>query len=266
MIDRIKNKINFIYSNFRTKLLLNNYKFKRNNDLIRLGSVYGGWNLLDKKNLTNSTILSCGLGEDASFDVEFAKKYSAKVIIVDPTPRSKTHYEKITKNIGRQKIKSYNSNGHQDVGCYDLSELNKDNLILIDKALYNKDNLEKKFFKPPNIKEISHSINNWQNDYSNFTDSIIVSTITIETILKKFNLTTLPLIKLDIEGAEIEVLEDILKKNFCPSQICVEFDELNKFTKKAEIRFLRILKLLTEKKYEFIETNSSPNFLFNKID
>jgi len=266
MIDRIKDKINFIYSNYKTKSLLNNYKFEKKKNLIRLGSVYGGWNLLDKKNLINSTILSCGLGEDASFDIEFAKRYNAKVIIIDPTPRSKTHYEKIIGNIGRQKIKSYNSIGQQDIDCYDLSELSKDNFFLIDRALYNKDNLEVKFFKPPNIKEISHSINNWQNNYSNSTDSIIVSTITIETILKQFNLITVPLIKLDIEGAEIEVLEDILKKNLRPSQICVEFDELNKFTKKAEIRFLKILKLLIENKYEFIETNSSPNFLFNKID
>ena len=266
MINRIKNKINFIYSNYKTKVLLNNYKFEKKKNLIRLGSVYGGWNLLDKKNLINSTILSCGLGEDASFDIEFAKKYNAKVIIIDPTPRSKIHYENIIHNIGKQKLKSYNPNGQQDVDCYDLSELSKENLFFIDKALYNKDNLELKFFKPPNVKEISHSINNWQNDYSNTSDSIIVSTITIETILKQFNLITLPLIKLDIEGAEIEVLEDILIKNFRPNQICVEFDELNKFTNKAEIRFLKILKLLIVKKYEFIETNSSPNFLFNKID
>ena len=73
-------------------------------NLVRLGSVYGGWTFENKKFIWFA-ILSCGLGEDASFDIEFANKYNAKIIIVDPTPRSKIHYNNIKQSLGNSKNK-----------------------------------------------------------------------------------------------------------------------------------------------------------------
>ena len=69
--------------------LTKKYDFVEKKNLVRLGSVYGGWTFENKKNLYGSTILSCGLGEDASFDIEFANMYNAKIIIVDPIPKRK---------------------------------------------------------------------------------------------------------------------------------------------------------------------------------
>ena len=262
MIERIKNKLNFLYSKYMTEILTNRYKFIKKNNLVRLGSIYGGWTFENKKNLFGSTILSCGLGEDASFDIEFANKYNANVIIVDPTPRSKIHFNKIIENLGNSKTTHYNKIGNQEISSYDLSKINNKNLIFIEKALYNKDNDSIKFFKPPNKKEVSHSINNWQNDYSRTTDFIEVSTITIKTIIEKYNLENIPLLKIDIEGAEIEVIENILTNNIKPKQICVEFDELNKFNNQGKKRFIKTTDLLRDSGYQFVSISSHPNFLF----
>ena len=107
-------------------------------DLIYLGSEYGGWDFVDDKNLENCTIISAGLGEDASFDIEFANKYNAKVIIVDPTPRAIKHFNAIITSLGNASKTEYVVGGKQPINSYDLSNLKKDNFFLVKKALCNK--------------------------------------------------------------------------------------------------------------------------------
>ena len=129
-----------------------------------MGSDYGGWSFQENKNLENKFIISAGLGEDASFDIELINKYNCKVIIVDPTPRAIDHYNQIIKNSGAPKKDSYKEGGKQIISSYDLTNINNKNLILIKKGLYNSDNEELKFFAPPNKSHVSHSIIDWQND------------------------------------------------------------------------------------------------------
>lgn len=75
--------------------------------LVRLGSEYGGWTFVDEPQLHDTVIVSAGLGEDASFDVEFAQRYDATVIIVDPTPRAIAHFDEITSQLGTAKSEPY---------------------------------------------------------------------------------------------------------------------------------------------------------------
>lgn len=76
------------------------YKTVDEFNIIHLGSAYGGWSLVNEDALKECTIISAGLSEDASFDVEFATKYNAKVIIVDPTPRAISHFNEIVNSLG----------------------------------------------------------------------------------------------------------------------------------------------------------------------
>ena len=39
------------------------------------------------KNLSQPIIISCGLGEDASFDIDMINRFGAKILCIDPTPR-----------------------------------------------------------------------------------------------------------------------------------------------------------------------------------
>jgi hypothetical protein len=82
---------------------IQNTKTPEKYSLERLGTEYGGWTFIDEKKLYDSTIISAGLGEDASFDVEFAQKYNSRVIIVDPTPRAIQHFEEIKRSLDRKK-------------------------------------------------------------------------------------------------------------------------------------------------------------------
>ena len=101
---------------------------------------------------------------------------------------------------------------------------------------------------------MSYSINNWQNNYSNNTDFIKVKTTTIKSILQKFNINTLELIKLDIEGAEIEVIKNMINDQIYPKQILVEFDELINLKKISVDRFYEIHNILISKNYKLIKS------------
>lgn len=234
-------------------------------NIIRLGSNYGGWSYIDEENLKNSTIISAGLGEDASFDVEFANKYNAKVIVLDPTPRAIVHFDKIINSLGNSSLLEYSKDGIQPIESYDLSNLTEENFVLIKKALWNKnDNI--KFFKPAKANHVSHSIINYQNHYKIDTSYLYVEAITINSLIENLGLSfsDIPLIKLDIEGAEIEVITDFLMKGFMPRQILVEFDELNVPSKIGFKRISEVNEMLNHNNYRIIKNDNHANFLYLK--
>ena len=49
--------------------LLKKLSFNNFNNIIFLGTEYGGWSIYENKNIQNKYIISAGLGEDASFDI-----------------------------------------------------------------------------------------------------------------------------------------------------------------------------------------------------
>ena len=267
MLKKIR-LLSFVYkikSLFIEKHPLQNFKDVKGYNFVFLGTQYGGWSFVDEDNLKNCTIISAGLGEDASFDIEFASKYNAKIIIVDPTPKAIDHYNEIINSIGNSSKTQYLEGGKQRINSYNLTKIKKENFLLIKKALWNK-NEKLRFFSPPNPEHISHSIINYQNQYNKNTNFIEVDSITVDKLLDQLNLKNddIPLIKLDIEGAEIEFLVDCFDKGFKPRQILVEFDELNAPSKKSYERVTYINQILIKNDYQLIKTNGQADFLYLK--
>ena len=235
-------------------------------NIIYLGTGYGGWSFVDERDLYGCTIVSAGLGEDASFDVEFASKYNAKVIIVDPTPRAILHFLKISEAIGSPSKQEYSQDGCEPIDAYNLSTVTEDSFTLVTKALWNK-NTHLKFFEPPNPNHVSHSIVNFQNNYSENSKSIEVEAVTLDSLLADLNLNAsdIALMKLDIEGAEIEVIKRCIDVGIMPRQILVEFDELNVPSPKGFARVTEVDDLLRDNGYKLLKTDGQANFLYFRL-
>ena len=254
------------YRRFRTKGSrhpLQNLRTVKGHQLRRLGTDYGGWTFVDDPNLFRATIISAGLGEDASFDVEFIKEYEAKVIIVDPTPRAIAHFNDVSNSFGNNKFRNYINGGKQPIGAYDLRRINATNFVLVPKALWES-NATLKFFEPDNPEHVSHSIVNFQHDYVQDTRHIEVASVTTKELMAELQIGNcdLELLKLDIEGAEIEVLSNLLDDGIRPNQILVEFDELNAPSPKAFERVDFIHEKLTSHGYVCIWTDGQADFLY----
>lgn len=227
------------------------------------GTEYGGWVVEDAEYLRGCTILSAGLGEDASFDVEFARAYGATVMIVDPTPRAVEHYAQIMRHLGEKNGRGYSDGGKQPVEAYDLSGLSDNSLQLVQKALWNESRVVR-FFEPSNPEHVSHSILRHQNHQSRDTAFIEVDAAPLTDVLRESGVDhrDVPLVKLDIEGAEIEVISDFLDKGFLPKQILVEFDELNVPSKESYARVDFIHHKLVGHGYECARTDGQADFLY----
>jgi hypothetical protein len=103
----------------------------------RLGTKYGVGTFVESDELNNVMIICCGSGEDASFDIKFASKYSAKIVIVNSTPRAIQYFNGIISKMGMEKSCEYNHNGCESIDSYDLRRLSKNQLQLCDKALWD---------------------------------------------------------------------------------------------------------------------------------
>ena len=234
----------------------------RGTNLSYLGSNYGGKSYVDNEELRHCNVISAGLGEDASFDIEFATKYDATIIMIDPTPRAISHFGSIQKRIGSPKRLEYSNTGYQDPRSYCLSKISKNQLKLIPKALWN-EKTQVKFYKPASTN-VSFSIKNLANIPEIEDAYINVKSTTITEIYKIHKLVGYIILKIDIEGAEVEVLQDCITKKIFPDQILVEFDQLSDFKIQSWKKVFQINKALIKENYKLIKINDFNNFLYLK--
>mgnify|MGYP003682072891 CR=1 FL=1 len=227
------------------------------------GTPYGGWHISEKHSKSISTVLSAGVGEDISFDIEIINNFKSQIFFIDPTPRAIAHIDKVIENLGKHKTVEYDQkSGIQPVESYELSEIQIDNISLIKKALYSMSELNIKFFKPPNEAHVSHSISNFQNQFKRNTEYIEVKTTTIKDIMDRNKINKIDILKMDIEGAENQVIPDFLRRKIYPEQILVEFDELSTRFIRPYLKALLIFSKLYLNSYKLVNTDNFPNFLF----
>ena len=227
----------------------------------QLGTEYGGWDFIDAPNLHGSTIISCGLGEDASFDVAFASRYGAKVAMVDPTPRAIAHFRAIQARMGQPASCDFVPGGNQPLGAYDLSSVTSENLILVERALWT-DERTLKFYAPSNPAFVSHSVTDSINNFSTKGPYIEVQSIAIDALLAQIGVASVPLLKLDIEGAEFAVIPDMLRKGIRPDQILIEFDEISVYSRRSKREIEGVDRALHENGYRLVHFRHPSNFLY----
>ena len=193
----------------------------------RLGSDYGGWHIPKNTIQENWTIYSGGVGEDTTFDEELIKKYNCHVHAFDPTPRAKKHVEK-------QNIPNFHFHNY---------------------GLWSEEK-ELKFYAPKDPKHVSHSILNLQQTNDYFTAKVK----RIKDIMEELQHTKLDLLKIDVEGAEHEVINSLLEDNVLPKVLCTEFDQPSSL-----LKILRTIKKLKKHNYQLIKVEGwNCTFLLHK--
>ena len=186
----------------------------------KLGTNYGGWFIPKNISLTSESIIySAGVGEDISFDLLLSDKYYCNIYLIDPTKRAKKHYREILDYYDSKEWRFSGDIQRDYKGQIQNLEPNLNKIKYINVGLWDRES-ELKFYRQNNLQYVSQSL--IDNMFGDTYDMVKVTTI--EDIMKTHNHSKIDLLKLDIEGAEVKVLNNMLDNKIYPKYLCIEFD------------------------------------------
>lgn len=200
---------------------------RRHLDLITLGSPHGAKVLALLPGVHDTVLISGGVGEDISFDLEFLRTFGGQIALVDPTDRAESHFKSSVKRAGEPARTEFSSTGSQPVESYSLVDIKVEHLHFYKRALWSSDDEDITLYPPPNPEHVSFSATGIQGKQGFHSEPLISQTITVERLLNEFGMSGGNyILKLDIEGAAREVLRHVISSDQLPSQIILEFDEM----------------------------------------
>jgi len=224
----------------------------------KLGTNYGGWYIPKKISLSkNSIVYSGGVGEDMSFDLLLNDKYGCNILLIDPTSRALNHYNEVRQFFEKKTSFSFKEDIQPDYKeCIENINPNFDNFEYINEGLWKKKGTMR-FYKQTNEKYVSQSL--IENMFGESYDTIQVNSI--KHIMDQRGHEQIDLLKLDIEGAEIEVINQMLDDNIYPKYVLVEFDLLIKQKDPEEKTKKLIERMLLKENYQILK-NDKMNITF----
>jgi len=155
-----------------------------------IGTASGGWCVLPELLTDQSVVYSFGLGEDISFDLGLIEQFDVSVFGFDPT-RHSVNYIKRLKLPPNFQFCEYG-------------------LAAADGQL--------KLFVPPD-GNVSHSL----VSTSQQQQQVSIPVKRLQTIMAEWGHAAVDVLKMDIEGCEYEVLDDLLASDIRPAQLLIEF-------------------------------------------
>ena len=170
---------------------------------LRLGTRYGGWWLDRTLVRPDPLLVDCGLGEDNSFDCAFLSRFGGTVIGIDPNPQSLAW------------CKAHCPPGMQ----------------LLDRAFWSSAGATLTFHLPRPKQQLPRGADGVSGSlirshaYVEGGAARTVTTIDLAQVLADAAREDCDILKLDIEGAEYEVLPDLARRGLLAKcrQLLVEF-------------------------------------------
>lgn len=193
MLKRIKSKVRRIFLKSTGKV--DHIKKDINCKHKRYGNIYGGFYVCPQFLNQKSIIYSFGIGEDISFDKAIIENHNCQVFGFDPTPKSIIWIK--------------NQNLPANFNFYDFGISNKSGFV--------------EFYLPRNPEYISGSYIIQKN--VNIMDKIVVKMKSFEDIINELGHKHIDILKMDIEGAEYDVIDCILNTRIPINQFLIEFHE-----------------------------------------
>ncbi len=159
------------------------------------GNTYGGFYVHPELVHKDSIVYSFGIGEDTSFDTAMIQAFDCSIFAFDPTPKS----------IEYVKNQNMDARFHFEpvgIGATTTSAV---------------------FYLPKNKNHVSGSITLQKNVEE--TNQVVVALKNIEDIIASHQHTHIDVLKMDIEGAEYDVLPSIFSSKTPIHQLLLEFHE-----------------------------------------
>jgi len=188
--------------------------------LIYLGSTFQGY-YVPANYLHASSICYCvGAGVDISLDVELATTFNSQVFIFDPMPYALDHFNTLIEKT--EKGERFKASGTDGEYVYSVKRQQLDSIQFLATGVWNEKKVVK-FYSPSKENYPGHSITNLQKT----EDYIEAPVDKLVNIMRSLNHQHVDLLKIEIEGSEYVVIEDLLRDQLDVRVILVEFDEFH---------------------------------------
>lgn len=200
------------------------------------GNDYGGFYVCPDLLNQNSIVYSLGIGEDISFDLTIIKKHDCLVFGFDPTPKS-INWVKRNQSLPTKFL-------FYEYGIADRSGM-------VD------------FYLPKNAEHVSGSFIKQVN--VNEKQKVAVEMKSWVDIVNTLGHKKIDVLKMDIEGAEYNILDSILESTIQVSQILIEFHA--RWIDDGKIKTINAIKKLKNHGYEiFGVSDTFEEISFIKFD
>lgn len=167
--------------------------------VVEYGGDYEAWTVLEDSLDDASTVLSSGIGTDASFDLALIDTFGLKVYAYDPAPKSINWVE---------------------------NTIDNPNFVFSPVGL-SQENGMLDLYLPANSKFASASLKEGEETSS---DTITVQVKSLDTICRESALLKIDYLKMDIEGSEYGVICSLknLDRKLPPRQLAIELPPFSK--------------------------------------
>jgi FkbM family methyltransferase len=248
-----------IVDKLRRRLILSQLQSKveqGGGDLVTLGSEYGGSTVPRSALVAGAVAVCAGAGEDITLDVEL-NRAGLDVYTLDPTPRAISHVEALV--LAAQNGESFKT-VTDTPEPYNLNGFELANFHFMPVGIWTSDG-PVRFFSPQDEHQVSHSIVNLEQSGSYFE----AECIDFESLQKTVG-RPIMILKIDIMGAEFDLIKDMMGRKFFVPVLAVELDECQYPSRPgAKRRLFGIIDLLKGSGYSFLHLSRS-NALFVRVE
>ena len=157
---------------------------------------YGNYSLVERLVPDEPVVFSLGVGEDVRFDLALIERHNASIHFFDPTPRSARYVENHSK--------------------LDRAKFNQIAIADFDGVLdVYIDDLQDSFESTTSVSVMSRN---------SAASKLQVPCKTIRTTMREKGICHIDILKIDVEGAGVAILEGLLDAEVYPTQIAGEFE------------------------------------------
>ena len=185
----------------------------------RMGTDYGGWEVLPALLSPSSVVYGAGVGNDISWDLALIEAVGCRVHAFDPTPRCLAF-------ISQQTLPSLFS-----FHPWGFAEVDSQRTFVMRSSVPG------------------WSSYNMSDEVSDAVETETLEVRRLTTIMQELGHDHIDLLKMDIEGAEYAVLADMFQEGVFPDQLCIEF-HFDPDSKPEVLRFKQAVYSIIDQGYQ----------------